>query len=397
MSAVNRQSRPTFESIQVCRGIAAFLVVIFHLSGCLSAQKYFATPTFYYIFNSCGSAGVCFFFVLSGFIITSVHWNDVGKPNRFPRYLYKRLARIYPIYWLVFFVVLLGAFAVPDAADGVPNDIETFLKSVALLPQDPAVVGGTGAPVLTVAWSLQYEILFYTFFGLLIFNRFAAFVFIVCVFGCAVTSSLLGLHLPLYYLNPKYFILFGVGFFAGLATRADQLPSHARIAAISGAIGFAATAVIASINEAKAELIYGLTAGCLIYGLASIEKKSHLRIWKGWLLLGDSSYVLYLTHYPIISLACKLAIAAGLSGFTGATITWVVTLTMCVAVAALIHLIFERPMVAAARMLIERTNHAGKAASSKQEPATVFGGPLSLEADAATASRQAPLATRARN
>lgn len=391
MSMANQESRRTFGSIQVCRGIAGLLVVLFHLSGCVAALKYFAEPTFSYIFRSGGAAGVCFFFVLSGFIITTVHWSDVGKPNRFPSYLYKRLARIYPIYWLVFFAAFLGALIMPGAADGIPSDISSLLKSVALLPQDPKVVGGTGAPLVIVAWSLQYEMVFYTFFGLLILNRMAALAFAAGVFGSSVSGYILGWDFPLHYLDPKYFLLFSAGVFAGVATRASLWASYARIAALSGAFGLAATAVIASITDTAPVLIYGLTAGLLIFGLASIESKRHFKIWKGWLLLGDSSYVLYLIHYPLISLACKIAIASGLTGFMGAAITWVLTLNVCVVVSVLIHLIIERRILAAARALIEPTGHAGKGASLRQGPAAVSVLPSSLEVDQAAASRPAIL------
>lgn len=354
--------------IQVCRGIAALLVVLFHLSGCVAAQKYFGEATFSYIFRSAGSAGVCFFFVLSGFIITSVHWSDMGRPNRFPSYLYKRFTRIYPIYWFVFFAAFLGALIAPGAADGIPNDISTLLKSVALVPQDPKVVGGTGAPILIVAWTLQYEVVFYTFFGLLILNRMAALVFAAGVFGSSVSGYILGWHLPLHYLDSRYFLLFTAGLVVGIAARASLWASFARISAFSGALGFVSIAVIASITDTGPVLFYGFTAGLLIFGLASIESKRHFKIWKGWLLLGNSSYVLYLIHYPLISLACKIAIASGLTGFIGATITWGLTLIVCVAASVLIHLIIERPILATTRALMEPIARAGKRASLRRGP-----------------------------
>ncbi len=366
MNSADRLPPPTFQSIQVCRGIAALLVVLFHLSGAVAAQKYFREPSFNHIFSSSGSVGVCFFFVLSGFIITSVHWSDVGNPESFPAYLYKRFTRIYPIYWLTFFVVLLSAFAVPGAADGVPKDIVTLLEFAALVPQDPDVVGGTGAPVIIVAWSLQYEVLFYTFFGLLILRRTLALAFAAIILGSIVASDVLEWRLPLHFLKPVYFSLFGAGLVSGLAIRAKLWPNYGWIVTFFGAAGLVSAAVIAGQTETKPELIYGLAASLLIFGLASTESTRRFKVWKGWLLLGDSSYVLYLIHYPIISLACKIAIAAGLAGFKGAAITWSLTLAICIVVAALIHVIIEMPMMNFARALVGRTAHTRKSAFPEQ-------------------------------
>ena len=55
-----------------------------------------------------GHAGVDLFFVISGFIILFVHYDDIGRPERVGRYLGRRLSRIMPAYWvaLTFTIVL---------------------------------------------------------------------------------------------------------------------------------------------------------------------------------------------------------------------------------------------------------------------------------------------------
>jgi len=71
-------------SIQVCRGLAALSVLLFHLGGALAAPKYFDEPIFLEICRAGGALGVDFFFVLSGFIIATVHWTDIGDSSRLP-------------------------------------------------------------------------------------------------------------------------------------------------------------------------------------------------------------------------------------------------------------------------------------------------------------------------
>ena len=64
--------------------------------------------------------------------------------------------------------MLYGGSAIPSLADKVPHDFGRVIQSLLLLPQNKEVVGGTGSPVLVVAWSLQYEIIFYLYFASLL-------------------------------------------------------------------------------------------------------------------------------------------------------------------------------------------------------------------------------------
>jgi peptidoglycan/LPS O-acetylase OafA/YrhL len=82
----------------------------------------------------------------------------------------KRFFRIYPIFWIVFLLVLISAYLIPSLRGTLPNDFLIIVKSLLLFPQDKSIVGGTGSPIIIVAWTLQYEMLFYLCFGLLILN-----------------------------------------------------------------------------------------------------------------------------------------------------------------------------------------------------------------------------------
>lgn len=77
------------KSLQGTRGIAAVMVVLFHLGGAFAADKYFGIGAFAFPFRF-GSSSVEFFFVISGFIIFSAHNNDLFQKEKFLKYVKNR-------------------------------------------------------------------------------------------------------------------------------------------------------------------------------------------------------------------------------------------------------------------------------------------------------------------
>jgi exopolysaccharide production protein ExoZ len=70
--------------VQVFRGAAALLVVLFHAT---SIDKSYLQHEFLADFFMFGYGGVDFFFVLNGFVIVLAHGRDVGVPDRLRPYL----------------------------------------------------------------------------------------------------------------------------------------------------------------------------------------------------------------------------------------------------------------------------------------------------------------------
>jgi peptidoglycan/LPS O-acetylase OafA/YrhL len=87
-------------SIQYLRAIAAFMVVLVHLS--LQEQKIFSQEPLLGIFQV-GTAGVDIFFVISGFIMMLILFKKKEKKI----FLKKRIIRIYPIYWIYLSLIML--------------------------------------------------------------------------------------------------------------------------------------------------------------------------------------------------------------------------------------------------------------------------------------------------
>jgi exopolysaccharide production protein ExoZ len=280
-------------------------------------------------------------------------WQDVGNAGCLPNYILKRFTRVYPTYWVVFAAALTG-IAVRHYED-VPKNASAILAALALVPQDPAIVGGTGAPVVIVAWSLQYEVLFYTFFALLITSRTAG-----CLAAGAVISSRLlvgvGVDTPLAFLSSALLGLFAAGMLVALAVRRGRwVPTapYAVAAGVGGFIGLGAMATfIGTINfEGPAWVTaYGLSASLVVFGLATLERRGWAPRWPAGIALGDASYALYLLHYPLTSMVCKARVRTGLSGLPGAALTWLAALFVCITSAIALHRWVERPLLRFARL-----------------------------------------------
>lgn len=339
-----------YKSIQAGRAIAALIVVFFHLGATIALSKYFGQPSFRRAF-SFGHAGVHFFFVLSGFIIMNVHMKDLFQPEKVKSFLVKRCVRIYPIYWLIFIAVFISAMAVPSLRGGVHSDVPLILKALALLPLDKSVVGGTGAPVLIVAWSLQYELYFYGLFCLAILGRWLAGALAV-VLAAGLMFGLGSGEFPASFIWSDWIVLFFLGVGVAVLVRIEKFNriNPVLTIGISAAVlvVLAAVEVICEAGEVEAlRVLYGLGFAGLVFGFVCYEKSGRdLPLFLSnqfTQTLGNASYFLYLIHFPLISLLLKLVMVVGLSGFLGALIAFVVVALACVVVAVAGHLLIELP------------------------------------------------------
>jgi peptidoglycan/LPS O-acetylase OafA/YrhL len=341
----------------------------------MALNKYFGAHWLERIFIF-GDSGVEFFFVLSGFIIMHAHRADLFRAERLGSYISRRLVRIYPTYWIIFGAVFGGAIFSLTLRDAVPFDLATLGKSLLLLPQDPKVVGGSGAPVIIVAWSLQYEICFYALFALLIANRWlgtTAGILFLLPAAAATVVNLDGPALPFFirFLSRGYVWLFGMGMAVAAlhGARRWSLRAPLRLAA-AGAFGFA---LIALDKVLRLDLLahwrimlYGVASAAMILGLARAEDSGKvLGAQRPMQLLGDSSYALYLIHFPLISLLCKVFLAVHLDrlGIPGVVMSFFLMFATCLASAAAFHRWIERPVIALLRRQTLPVSHASEARS----------------------------------
>lgn len=342
--------RQQFESLQLGRAVLGFIVALYHLSGVVALDKYFGLKAMSGFMEY--GPGVEGFLVLSGFIILWLHSRDFGNPRRAPSYVWKRFARIYPAYWLIFLAVYGAALAIPSVRDTVPQEPLAVLKALLLLPQDPAVVGGTGAPVLVVAWTLQYEIAFYALVALFILGRplglAALALFTVNFVTCKVGTC----SFPRSFFANDLFVAFACGAMAAwvCASRFLVLKRPLWLASIALALVLASTLLEAvrgpEVLPFSRPIHYGVLCAVLMVGLVRAELAGQLNLrTRLGTLLGDASYSIYLLHFPLISLFCKLAVAAGFRGPVAGAVLMPVFLLATTTCGILFHKYVERPLV----------------------------------------------------
>ncbi len=110
--------RHKLAGIQCLRAVAALLVVFYHLQ--LFEQKLPGEQVMPSQMES-GMAGVDLFFVISGFIVTTISLGKFASPGYALRFLRLRFFRIYPTYWVYFLGLLGGVFTWWRRHDAEPH------------------------------------------------------------------------------------------------------------------------------------------------------------------------------------------------------------------------------------------------------------------------------------
>ncbi|HEX6704215.1 MAG TPA: acyltransferase [Albitalea sp.] len=140
------------------RGFAVFLVFLVHYVTLVApwVPASSALRGFSGALHAMGNTGVDLFFVLSGYLI---YGSLISRDQPFLRFMSRRVERIYPAFLVVFVIYVGLSFAftadrkIPAAlGPGLAYLVENLLLLPGLFPIEP---------LITVAWSLSYEMLYY--------------------------------------------------------------------------------------------------------------------------------------------------------------------------------------------------------------------------------------------
>ncbi|WP_374547795.1 acyltransferase family protein, partial [Rhodoblastus sp.] len=329
------------------RGIAALAVAFYHTHVILSMKEYGGYEIFGSVANL-GWIGVNFFFVLSGFIILFAHSGDIGNKASIGRYFWRRVARVYPIYWifLTLFVVMAMRGIGSHGVDLSPRALFSAYSLFQIMDAPPLP--------LKVAWTLLLEMKFYIVFAALILWRRAGVV-IMALWALAILLRNTVEPFPDFAeLGPDWGLLsiWNIYFLFGMAacwvaTRVTNALGPFVLALGVALLGY--TLIGAPGQELAMRMPPLLTQfaigfAAIIVGAVLCERRYGWRFPKWSLLLGDASYSIYLVHSMAISAIAMINAKLG-HGHLPPAILFGGALSVSVAAGVVVHLMIEKPIL----------------------------------------------------
>jgi peptidoglycan/LPS O-acetylase OafA/YrhL len=192
------------------RFVAAFWVLLYHYQGALATAG-ILVPVLHEVLRV-GRLGVDLFFALSGFILTHTYLTRMGPTITWPKsrhFLWLRLARIYPVHFVMLNVAGLAVLAQQKFGSSTAGSRDwlnpvDYLKQVLLVHEwGPNPQRGWNFP----AWSLSMEWLAYLLFPFLVLALFRFHqklpTRVIALLWCVVLVPLLWYGIA-YYGDPYY-------------------------------------------------------------------------------------------------------------------------------------------------------------------------------------------------
>lgn len=163
---ISHNNNSPLKPMEGLRGVAVFLVFLVHY--CSQIRPYINDEaieiTILHNLHKLGNVGVDLFFILSGFLIYGTLINK--NKTDFFQYLQRRIVRIYPTF-LTIFLIYLGLSLIFPNENKIPNNLWDgalyITQNLLLLPGLFDIT-----PIITVAWSLSYELFYYLLIPLII-------------------------------------------------------------------------------------------------------------------------------------------------------------------------------------------------------------------------------------
>jgi len=149
------------------RGIAILLVIAHNAQLLEVPDMHGGLKPAFYLMNI-GWVGVQLFFVLSGFLITGILLDTMGRPHALRAFMARRALRIFPLYYGMLFLlfVLLPAIGQQPDIYKAQAPYQIWLWTYLSNWTDPM---GIGPDQLPHFWSLAVEEQFYLFWPLLVY------------------------------------------------------------------------------------------------------------------------------------------------------------------------------------------------------------------------------------
>ena len=334
-----------FDGVQGLRALAAAAVAFLHIAD--EAGALTGTPgqsPYRWIDALPLEAGVDLFFVISGFVMVWASWEAFGQVRAVAPFVWRRLLRIVPLYWLLSAATVAVALAAPGSvSDGLRDGWGYIAASFAFVPWRR--MDGFVQPVLRLGWTLQYEMLFYALVActLVLPRRIALPVLLAALAALVAAGQAIAFAAtPLAFWTDPIVAEFGLGVVVAIIARRGWRAGWAGPALLLASL---VLAILAPDGTTRA-LVRGVPGALLVFCALSWNTLPR------WLvLLGDASYALYLVH-PFPMRAVRMVLAR--LHLVSVPLYLGVTMAACLLLAVALHMLIEQPILRWGRRVVAR-------------------------------------------
>ncbi|MXP27021.1 acyltransferase family protein [Altererythrobacter indicus] len=331
----------TINSIQILRAYAAITVLIGH--SFLEVLHTNGLKPSFNVFPLV--AGVDIFFVISGFIMFYTSADLFQKKGGSWLFLKRRFIRVVPLYWFFTTLMLLALVALGQFVRSTQLDIGNVISSYLFLPY--AREGGRIAPILSLGWTLNYEMFFYVIFSVfIIFKRqFALAGLLITLLLLSVIGVILQPSLAIFkFWTDSVILEFGIGCILGYFYSTIYEKKSLNLAIFFAIAGLCLLILMRNIDLPRL-FIGGIPACLLVLGGLLLPEKNDKKFPAFLLLLGNASYSLYLCHRFVLRILTIAMSKLSIPANAAVPLYVVLALIISIPVAVLVYRYIETPMV----------------------------------------------------
>lgn len=341
------------QNIQALRGVAVLAVVFFHLV--LIERKYGGVDTLLPDWLKFGMFGVDLFFVISGFVMVTVTRGKFQKIREALTFLYHRVSRIYPLYWVYTTLALIIFLVQPTWVNSSQGNQVNILASYLLLPDELL-------PLVQVGWTLIHEMYFYlVFFVILLlmpekylpistllwgavivfFGRSTGTPTYNLAFHPLTIEFLIGCLLAWHYHN---FVIQKIS-----GTTLVGIASLGMLTAILGYVYY--ESLTASPPEGWQRLFYyGIPAAVIVFCITHAERNGTI-LPNALIKSGNASYSIYLSHLFTINVVGRVWNIFSVDGLWDNLIAIIVTFALVLLAGFISYWYVETPLLNLSRKI----------------------------------------------
>lgn len=308
-----------WNNIQSLRFIAAFLVLLCHM---MPHYEKLGASDIVKMVGKLGYVGVDIFFVISGLVVAK-SLDSASQTSSLTTFFKKRLFRIFPTYWiyLLLYILVLSVF-MPERLSLI-----SILESISLTQYNPTQV------IMGVSWTLSFEVYFYLIISIAFFlfrhdivktTVYMSLFYLIVVTVVRVSSNASNLlydpnaglsifsletAFPMFYFSPLTLeFMSGCGLYC--LSKKGMLKSISPVfTLITSIILFAISTRVFTTplevvnNMGMRVIIMGSASFLLVASFLITERFVSAKPNNIFVLLGSSSFTLYLMHMQLFELS----------------------------------------------------------------------------------------------